>query len=168
MDRYMRARLQSRVLLVALMMHAVVELLLLVFVSHAFGFTAAIEISLVLTVPLVAAWLSYRSTGTWGTRDNRLLVLLYALALGVIVGVIAHWFSTGLDRRHSEFREYERFKDRIREDPRFDDVVVQYAKRGIILIGGRVPTEADRKRLIALAREYKMPWLERRLVVGGN
>lgn len=156
---------ECRVLVAVTIVQGSVGTALFIFVCRVFGIGAAAELSLALIVPLAAMWRSYLSSGTWRARDDVVLVMLCTIVFMASAGVIAHWYSTGMDRRHSEYREYVRFQERVRRDPRFKGVSLHYAKRGVVLIRGTVSSDADRKRLLDVAGQHKMPWLERGLEV---
>jgi hypothetical protein len=93
-------------------------------------------------------------------REKAYVANLFVL-LGVgAAGAIWKWHESGLGRFHAEDIESDRFIRAVSRDASFKNVEVGVTPKDIAWMRGSVVSAADRDRLRALARQYRMHWAE--------
>lgn len=123
-----------------------------VLACRAFGLGGAMLLSMIPSLPLVVAARLRRRWPAVRGREFALLTVLLVVALGGVAGVVRSWYDAGTHRDHAEDVMYEEFGRRLRGDPAFRHVVIEFSPRKhIYWVSGTVATRADLDRLGALA-----------------
>jgi hypothetical protein len=121
-------------------------------VSTVFGVSSAVVLSLLFAPTLaVSMRLFFRWPDVRG-RELLFLAVLFSVTVGGAVFVVCDWYSTGMDRLHTEDLKWASFERLLRLDPAFQDVKVNLTDaKHIYWASGTVASDAELDRLKFLA-----------------